>query len=1184
YGGTPLDPGFDQLLRQTDAGAGFARALGTALSAAVASRGAPGYERELAQLAASGPDFLSFALDGVAPSAVDVALADGAGRRTEQDGSLAGDAVPRAEVPGAVIVPTGAASRIGLIASPASSPYSLEITGHATADLDLSVTLPRGDGAFLRGHLGAVAISPGEKLRVGLDLARPDRLALERDADGDGTYESRQGLVQEVLLPQGPRLLSATLIGPETLDGASPFGFQAAILFDRVVDAGTAAAKTSYAVPNNAVEVARRQLSGRLVFASLAQPEGPYVPSELSASGITDSRGAAGSPHTVPLRSRLEDPGAVVSGRVLNADGTPVTGGSVTYSNNPSWLDCDASVGATGLAAVALGPDGRYEFRYVRQDLCGYSWAMSTRDPVSGAVHGLSGFVRTAGEQIVLDLVLFGRGSVAGAVRDGMGRPVAGARVVALSVTDPQVGGATRTDGEGRYLIGDITVGPVTVSAGSGALVGSSAGRIDRAGTTASVDVTLNGGAVHAGGTVRKLEAGVLSTLPGLPVVYSIGGTPVAVATTGPDGRYTLDALPTGPFTIEAALNTRDRAVMSGTAAAGDRRDDLDLLIQVRSESFATVRGLVRLPDGSPASDVIVSVGGRGVLSAADGSFEIPGLAVLPNQLQAIAARSRDGLRTAFAQFIANQPGQVVEGIVLTLSGLGSVEFVALDPSGQPIPAQEVALLGACGNPCGCVARKAGSDGRVRFDGLPVGTASAQAIFSGPGTTDVATASAAIVRDGDVGWARLRFGGVGTITGLVSDPDGRPALGAEVALRSRVFRYDGVSQCGLVSDVSHRARTGPDGRFRFAGVSVGPVSLTVTQSFFLTQVGAEGVLTANGQALDFHLRLVDTISGVLSGTVVLPDGTTPAGAGVEVTANGALPDVVVSTDAGGAYRFARIFPEGAYTLTVRDPVTGGVAREQIYLRSRQDVAHDVRLKGRGAVRVRVVDGAGQPVTSAFVRLTETDFPYGVHEGALEAANQGVLTLPNVFEGPLSIEARDVFARGGRTAATLARPGDVLDVKVRLTTTGRVSGHFFQRDRATPVPFGVVKLVAGGRTIGQTTTQGAVDPGAFAFDYVPAGLVRLDGQDPLTARTAVAVGSIDHEAQSLTLDLVAQGLGTVQGLVTRNGFGEGSAHVDVVSGSFRAATFADGGGRYVVPGVPEGRVVVTAGLAGGLLSG
>ena len=99
-------------------------------------------------------------------------------------------------------------------------------------------------------------------------------------------------------------------------------------------------------------------------FASLAQPEGPYVPSELSASGITDSRGAAGSPHTVPLRSRLEDPGAVVSGRVLNADGTPVTGGSVTYSNNPSWLDCDASVGATGLAAVALGPDGRYEFRY----------------------------------------------------------------------------------------------------------------------------------------------------------------------------------------------------------------------------------------------------------------------------------------------------------------------------------------------------------------------------------------------------------------------------------------------------------------------------------------------------------------------------------------------------------------------------------------------------------------------------------------------------------------------------------------------------------------------------------------------------------------------------------------------------------------------------------------------------
>ena len=44
-------------------------------------------------------------------------------------------------------------------------------------------------------------------------------------------------------------------------------------------------------------------------------------------------------------------------------------------------------------------------------------------------------------------------------------------------------------------------------------------------------------------------------------------------------------------------------------------------------EELATVQGTVFLPDGTPASDVVVSVGGRGVVSI-DGTYSIPGIPV----------------------------------------------------------------------------------------------------------------------------------------------------------------------------------------------------------------------------------------------------------------------------------------------------------------------------------------------------------------------------------------------------------------------------------------------------------------------------------------------------------------------------------------------------------------------------
>ena len=1181
YGGSPVDAGFDQLLRTTNAGTELARAIGRALEpAALVAGGATPYERQTARIAASGNDFLTFALSSVPGT---LALVDQHGRRSAT--SATSNTFAAGEVSTAVVVPFGTSASspaMVTIAEPSTMPYTLELTATAAANVDFAVTLPVS-GGFRRGT-GSVATVPGGRYKVMATAS--DTLMIRIDANGDGTYESQQPLSTEMLYPEGARLISATVIGPETLDGAAPFGKHAAVLFDRFVHPTKSSETARYTVTKNGVISAKRQLSGRLVFTTLDQPEGPYVPSQLSVAGMPDGRGVTGPPGTVTIASKIADIGAVVSGRVINADGTPVGNLLLTYTQNAELLCIPPLGDVVAVSALRTGDDGRYELRYVRQDQCGMRFNILARDPSTGALRQASSSVRVAGEQIVLDIALFGRGSVTGTVRSLGGQPVPGATVVVISQTDTQSGGSAMTDTEGRYRIDGIVVGPVSVRAVKGASLGRSSGRIDRAGSAAVVDLTLDGGTVRAAGVVRRVQGSDVTTLPGIDVVYYARGAsgsfiPVALAKTSDTGAYSFEAMPTGEYRIDAVLNSRDRGSITGVAAAGDIVA-ADIAIVIGGDGYGTVRGFVRFPDGAPASNVIVSVDDRGLLTSADGSFELQGILVKPTTPQQVVAQSQDGLRSGSASVLISQPGQVVSGLIVTLSGLGSAEFTVLDAGRHPVAGQEVALLGDCHNPCGCAAKETDSQGRVRFDGVPLGTVRARATRTSGNLIDQASVNVSLTSDGGLAQGVLIFAGSGTVTGTVLNPDGTPALGADVRLNAKVLNED---SCSLVSGVAQRIRTDANGTFRFTGVNVGSISVTASHAFFTTNVGASGTIVKHGDTVAFNLKLVDTISGALSGTVYLPDGVTPAGGGVEITATGPLPDVTVVTDAAGRFEFAKIFPQGTYSITARDPVTGGVHRDQIYLRASADTTHDIRLKGRGTVRVTVVDGAGQAVaTNTYVRLQEGEFPNRVYEAAMEAGSGGVVTFNNVFEGPLTAQASDAFARGGRTSSALSGAGVTLDMQVALTTTGTVTGRFLYADRTTPVAFGAVKLIVNGQTVGHATTAGGDDAGTFTFSFVPAGSFRLEAQDPLTARSGVAVGSIASEGEVVTADVVAQGVGRVEGLITSNGAPQAGAHVELTSGQFRVSTIADGAGRYAIDGIPEGRVVATASLSGGFLSG
>jgi Bacterial Ig-like domain/Carboxypeptidase regulatory-like domain/Bacterial Ig domain len=1178
--GSPVDPGFDQVLRATPAGENFVSVLGANLAQpATLAGGAITYESQLAQVLSSGPNFISFAVgSGTGPAPVSVGLVNGAGNQFSST-------TPGGTVVGGALFPLGRSGGVpylGLITSPTNSPYTLLLTGQSSGSADISISIPSGSGSVVRGWLSGVAVVAGQQMRVVADLTNPNNLVLQVDTNGDGSFATSVPMNVQSVLPPGPTFISATMIGPETVSQAGPFGLNAVMLFDRIVDSTTSATPTNYTIPNNSVLSARKQLSGRLVFANLSQPEGPYVPTTWTVGGVADQRGVVGTTGTVTVQSFLQDPGAVVTGRVLNPDGTPSTTATVTYENSPYNPSCASAgqSGLAGLAATSVSTSGVYQFRYVHQDQCGGPFAMATTDPTTGAVRQVTTYVRAAGQQLVLDLALLGRGSVAGVVKGLSGTPVYNAQVAVVSVTDPQVGASTYTDANGNYTVSGITVGPVTVTAAKGISLGNSAGDIERAGTTAVVNVTLNGGAVNVSGTVTQVQGGAVTPVPGAPVVYYLLGVganplPVGVAITASDGSYAIQSMPTGAYSIIASLNTQLSASQSGVAAAGQ---NLSIPLQIVVPVTGTVNGKVTLPNGTGAAGVVVFQGSTGVLTNPDGSYSLAGVPVLPSQSQTITARTTDGLRSGYANVVVNSATTPVAANI-TLSGLGNAQFTVLDATGKPVPNQQVAIptFGCTG-----ISQTTNASGVATFTGLPVGTVHVIALLSQGNFQDLASGTATITSDGTTGFGTLQFHGAGTVTGSVIDPHSKPVLGAIVQLTSN---YVDQNYCTLSQGVTQSVQTDSSGTFQFAQVNVGKVGVSASQSFYPTPVGAQGALTANGQTVNFPpLQLQNSTAGVLSGTIFLPDGVTPAGAGVQVIANGPLPNVTVNTDANGNYQFAAILPQGSYTLSASDPVSGGVDQMTVFLRPGQNMTQNMRLLGTATVNVTVVDGAGVAVSQAFVTLTENTYPFANFTGSLDASNQGVLPFPNVFEGTFSVQVTDSFGRGGRASGTIPQGTKSVNVQVQLTTTGSVQGHYYRPDGVTPIPNANVQLTANGVSIGQFTSLSTGDVGSFSFQYVPAGPVELKAQDPLTGYSGIAAGTITAQGQVLTLDVIAQGLDTIQGLVTSDGNPQPGAMVTVVSGTFQATTEADSNGMYLMQGVPEGVIVVTASLGNGFLSG
>jgi hypothetical protein len=248
------------------------------------------------------------------------------------------------------------------------------------------------------------------------------------------------------------------------------------------------------------------------------------------------------------------------------------------------------------------------------------------------------------------------------------------------------------------------------------------------------------------------------------------------------------------------------------------------------------------------------------------------------------------------------------------------------------------------------------------------------------------------------------------------------------------------------------------------------------------------------------------------------------------------------------------------------------------------------------VRIKVLDGAGNPALSGSVTLDGTNYPNAHRFSELTPEGNGVVQFDNLSEGSYAISGTQ-NGLGGRVNATIVK-GAVVEVTVQLQAAGTVKGRVFMPGGIVPIGLGDVELILGGRNVGFTTTSDAdEDRGTFTFLNVPSGDFTVNVLDNRTGRVGRTAGRVTDQGQVVTVNVELLTVGAVAGQVTANGVPIDHALVTIaadgsgIRGANSQAT-TDPQGHFRFTGIPSGRFTVSisnapggqTGSATGIISG
>jgi protocatechuate 3,4-dioxygenase beta subunit len=388
--------------------------------------------------------------------------------------------------------------------------------------------------------------------------------------------------------------------------------------------------------------------AGRPVLSGLSQADGSFsltgvLPGDyviyVRAPGRLQhqqpvSVGASPAPMTVIVPDR-----ATVAGQVLGADGAPAAAAKV-----------EATVTSTGhgfpsFERTITGPDGRFDLSklgpgrlrlHVRRELEVGDAELELEDP--GA------------PEVTVRLALGAR--LSGTVRDERGRALGGIDVYAVRRPELLAPAHARTDAEGRYTIGPVAPGALSVSA----LVPGNKQYFTSAPRPEQQQITVTAGEDRHDVDFRlpeqnlRLDGQVLD-----PAGYPLAGIAVYLAfegmgerpadgerraLSGAEGRFAFDQLAPGSYRLRAEHSEHPMAILSGARVGAGP-------VTLRFPEAAALDGELRDTAGRPiarAQLVLVGKGDRKServpldLQDPRGRFRFPRIARGQYELHATAA------------------------------------------------------------------------------------------------------------------------------------------------------------------------------------------------------------------------------------------------------------------------------------------------------------------------------------------------------------------------------------------------------------------------------------------------------------------------------------------------------------------------------------------------------------------
>lgn len=1235
-GARTFDPGFDQLMRTTDAGRAFLDEIGKVLAPSFAGN-ALGAQRAFVEQALARAAPLTAVVRGPADRAP-VQL-----RILRNDGAVLGGGSSTLTRAG-LLQMTDPAALTSLATAVAPDPlqYVIEAVSPAGGVVDLGVTTPALDPTrSVLMNFAGIALDPGGLVRVLVDLTVPGPVSAQVDRNGDGVVDETLAGVIDTLVeePLGivdvVQLQSSFYAAPGDIRDPATYGLLVGVLFNKPTRENSAEDKSNYVVDANKVVGVAQQTGGRLTYLYLERPIGGLVPRSLTTRNVVDVHGNVLSETTRPIRMVLTD-GARVFGQVreANGSGVPTSFLSVVIGLGPAF--------SFNVSAILTDAQGSFDFDFIPR--LG-TLSLTAQHPQTRALASVQARIRGAGESLLLNPTFLGAGSVRGRVlaADGV-TPVPRATVALFpgSVFSSR-GLQTTANDLGEFTLSDVPVGVFTLRAIDGRQAsGQGTGVLESAGNQAIVDIVVVDEPSDGGTLVGRvfLSDGV-TPANGFRVL--VGQYDRQKATIAAVDQTQTDA--TGSFAFSRSMPAGGYdvvAVDEATGQVGSTRTTVIALtttaVSIVMDATGAVQGVVFNAGGQPVAGALVAGGLTLVETDANGAFRIDGV---PAGKRTIEAGDPVTRRRGSAE-VNVLPGQTVVAAI-TLEARATITGRVLDANGTPVPRASVRIpsLG------GFTFVIANNQGVFTFPDMTLGdyliqspgpTAEALIEFlesngydpnvaftsgDGPGVPPAppssSDASAVIAAyqnavqtflsvdesilglpDADLGgfgWnkvrlfqdsvtqvADIRFLQQGTVAGRTVDSAGRPT-GALVRVSALKVSNTGSPSFGELKRLNSDAATGEFSfggiarfdlaTFQTAGVRAGDYTLEAAQQFSPVIVQFRDQLnTANPTRTDVVLQFpaATETNGTASGIVVMPDGVTPAPAGTVVRIS--FGDLTVTTNAEGKFVSLLPIPAGAYTFTAQTPTGGLRGQASAQVPAGGDVSVTVRLLGLGSVLVQARRPNGQAVTNATVRVTRGTFPSDQADGVTDAA--GFRRFVNLTEGPFSVEVEEaITGLTGRASGLIVRDTEVSSV-VTITASGSVTGTFLSADGSQPIPFSQITLSGGGVQAYATTDAS----GRFELTAIPVGAFTIDARDPATGRAGRAQSQLSFEGQTVDVTVIQLPRGTVAGYVLNaDGVtGIAAANVELTTSSFiptrlQVSTRADGSFR--IAGVPAGDFSLTA---------